>query len=42
MCISMATWLVVGSISTGSIVTVGVSRWRKLSTNHKLKNKNPD
>jgi len=31
MCISMATWLVVGSVSTGSAVTLGFNYWRRVS-----------
>lgn len=41
MCISMAVWLVVGSVSTGSVVTLGVKHWRKGSVNKKLENNRP-
>lgn len=39
MCISTAAWLVVGSVSTGSILTLGLNYLRKPAVNKESSNK---
>ncbi|MFC4878799.1 hypothetical protein [Microbulbifer halophilus] len=31
VCVSTATWLMLGGVSAGSVVTLGISRWRRKS-----------